>query len=97
MMCEVVQAISAHLLFFKIFLIVIDGDGGGRFESNITAVFMSSLLLWCHSCGDLTFVVMSVASINNVRQGICGQPSFVLEHKGRTGRRTHVQLFNPQS
>ena len=44
MMCEFVQAIRSHHLFFKIFLIVIDGDGGGRFESNITVVFMLSLL-----------------------------------------------------
>ena len=60
MRLNIEQAISAHLLFFKIFLIVIDGDGGGRFESNITVVFMSSLLLWCHSCGDVTFMVMSL-------------------------------------
>ena len=60
MRLNIEQAISAHLLFFKIFLIVIDGDVGGRFESNITVVFMSSLLLWCHSCGDVTFMVMSL-------------------------------------
>lgn len=60
MRLNIEQAISAHLLFFKIFLIVIDGDGGGRFESNITVVFMSSLLLRCHSCGDVTFMVMSL-------------------------------------
>ena len=60
MRLNIEQAISAHLLFFKIFLIVIDGDGGGRFESNITVVFMSYLLLWCHSCGDVTFMVISL-------------------------------------
>ena len=34
---------------------------------------------------------MSLGSLNNVRQWICGRPSFVLEHKGQRGTAAYTR------